>query len=109
MMPGDRDVAITAIVHAPDGVRFVATGVSRERVAARVASYVRERCDDVLWAEASREVHAMLAVGNLDAAITAYFRCVGERWDDERLDLFIAEREGARWTSEDSSLIDARR
>jgi hypothetical protein len=101
-MPDVGGMAMTAIVHTPDGVRFVATGASREAVAARVAGYVRERCDDVLWADAASEERTMLALGNLDAAITAYFGRVGERWDDERLELFTGERDGARWTPEDS-------
>lgn len=109
MISNDEVVIITAIVHTPDGVRFVATGLSREAVAARIASYVRERYDDVLSADAAREVHIMLAVGNVDAAITAYFERVGERWEEEHLELFTGERNGIRWTSEEPELFNARR
>lgn len=113
MMLSDGLVNIIAIVHTSDGVRFVATGPSRQAVAARIASYVRERCDDVLYADAASEVRTMLALGNIDAAITAYFERVGERWEDEHLELFTGERNGARWTSEKRMLqepmvIDAR-
>jgi hypothetical protein len=107
--PQEGVVTITAIVHAPDGVRFVATGVSRDAVATRIAAYVRERCEHVLCADAASEVHTLLALGNIDSAITAYFERVGERWEDERLELFTGERNGARWTSQEPMLIDARR
>lgn len=109
MMSNDLLVTITAIVHTPDGVRFVATGVSREAVAARIASYVRERYEDVLSADAAGEVHMMLAVGNIDAAITAYFERVGERWEEEHLELFTGERNRVRWTSEEPVLFNAGR
>ena len=107
-MTNDGVVTLTAIVHTPDGVRFVATGLSREAVAARIASYVRERCNDVLSADTAGEVHMLLAVGNVDAAITAYFERVGERWEEEHLDLFTGERDGARWKSEEPMLCNAR-
>jgi hypothetical protein len=109
MMPADGVLAITAIVHTPDGVRFVTTGTSREAVTARIAEYVRERSDGVLPADAAREVGTMLALGNIDAAITLYFERVGERWDDERLELVTGERHVAGWTSAEPMVTDARR
>jgi hypothetical protein len=108
-MIGSSGMAIIAVVHALDGVRFATTGGSREAVMIRLARYVRERCDDVLSADAGGRVRALLAVGNLTAAIAVYFERVGERWDDERLELFTAEGDGIRWTSDDEILSDARR
>jgi hypothetical protein len=100
-------VAIMAIVHAADGVRCVATGVSSEAVASRVAEYVRERCDDVLWPDAASVVHAMLAGGNLDAAISLYFDRVGERWDEERLELVAVPEGRAGWTFDEERMAGA--
>ena len=90
-----RVAAVTAIVHSADGVRFVTTGVCPDAVASRLADYVRERCDDVLWPDAASQVRAMLDVGNSYAAITLYFERVGERWDDERLELVTVEHDRA--------------
>ena len=99
--------AITAIVHSADGVRFVTTATSADAVVSRLADYVRERCDHVLWADTAREVRALLGIGNLDAAITLYFERVGDRWDDERLELATLERERPRWFYHEEMLADA--
>jgi len=109
MRQDDGVLAITAIVYTPGDVRFVTTGMSRQAVAARLAEYVRQRSDDVLWPDAASEVHTMLALGNIDAAITVYFERVGERWDHERLELVAGERNVGCWTSEEPMVIDARR
>ena len=77
----------TAIVHAADGVRFVATASSMDALFDRLAAYVRARCDDVLWTDAAQEVGALLDEGNVHAAVRRYFERTGERWDDERLEL----------------------
>jgi hypothetical protein len=103
-----RVAAMTAIVHSADGVRFVTSGVCPEAVVSRLADYVRERCDHVLWADAASRVRAMLDVGNLYAAITLYFERVGERWDDERLELVTVEHDRARWASHEEMMADAR-
>jgi hypothetical protein len=76
---------MTAIVHAADGVRLVTTAESREILFARLAEYVRERCDDMLWSDAAAQVRALLVAGDLHAAITLYFARTGERWDEEIL------------------------
>jgi hypothetical protein len=78
---------VMAVVHTADGVRCVAAGANAATVASGVAEYVRQRCDDVLWPDAARQVHAMLDAGDLYAAISHYFDRTGERWDEERLEL----------------------
>lgn len=96
MIGGVRRVtAITAIVHSADGIRFMTADIDREAVVARVAEYIRGRCDDVLWADAASQVRRMLNDGDLDAAIALYFGRVGERWDMERLELEPVEFDGA--------------
>jgi hypothetical protein len=82
----------TAVVHAADGVRFVATAARPDALFARLAEYIRGRCDDVLWADASRQVRTLLDDGDPHAAITLYFARTGERWDQERLDLVTDAR-----------------
>jgi hypothetical protein len=103
-----RAAAITAIVHSADGVRFVTTGAGAEAVVSRLADYVGQRCDDVLWADAASQVRAMLDVGNLYGAITLYFERVGERWDDEHLELVGVEHDRTHWTSHEEMMADAR-
>ena len=100
--------AITAIVHSADGIRFVTTGVSSDTVMSRLADYVRDRCDDVLWADAASEVRAMLSIGDLNAAVRLYFERVGERWDDERLELATVGHDRARWFYHEEMMADAR-
>jgi hypothetical protein len=100
--------AVTAIVHCADGVRFVTTGVSPDAVVSRLAEYVRQRYDHVLWPDAASRVRAMLDVGNLYAAIALYFERVGERWDVERLELVTVGHERRRWTSDEEMLAHAR-
>lgn len=92
----------TAIVHTADGVCFVASAAWPDVLFARLADYVRGRCDDVLWPDAARRVRTLLDGGHLPAAITLYFAHTGERWDQERLDLVTVE-DGEYW------MPDARR
>jgi hypothetical protein len=77
----------SAKVHAADGVRFAATAESPKLLTTQLEAYVRERCDDVLWPQDARQVQAYLEADNPDAAISLYFARVGDRWDDERLEL----------------------
>lgn len=91
----DGGTAITAIVRSADGVRLVTTAGCSAAVVSRLADYVRERCDDVLWSDAASRVRAMLDVGNPYSAIMLYFDRVGERWDDEHLELVTVEHDGA--------------
>lgn len=96
-----------AVVHSPDGIRFVTTGRSRDAVVARLAVYVRDRCPDMLSPAAGHRVGDLLATGQLHAAVRMYFAHVGERWDDEFLALFRAERDGDSWTPDDGSSLHA--
>lgn len=109
MMPDGGVVTITAIVYSADGIRFLASGMSHEAVAGRIAEYVRDRCDDVLLADAASEVHTMFELGNIDGAIATYFKRVGERWEEEHLELFTDARNGTTWLVNGGMLIDARR
>lgn len=78
---------LTAVVHAADGIRFVAIATCSAHLATQIVEYIRTRCDDVLWPPAAREVRALMAGGKLYAAIALYFAQVGDRWDEERLEL----------------------
>jgi hypothetical protein len=101
-------VTSTAIVHTADGVRFVASAAGPDVLFARLADYVRGRCDDVLWPDAARRVRTLLDGGHLSAAITLYFARTGERWDRERLDL-VTVQEGEYWIPDGERMADARR
>jgi hypothetical protein len=74
-----------AVVHTPDGVRFVAAALTRSALTAHLAEYVRHRAPDQLWPDAARAIHDRLAAGALDQAVASYFAAVGERWDAEHL------------------------
>jgi len=77
----------TATVLAADGARFAASASSAAALEERVASYIQERCDDVLWPADAADVHSLIDSGRFDAAIAAYFANVGQRWDAEWLEL----------------------
>jgi hypothetical protein len=74
-----------AVVHAPDGIRLAAMADSRAELVRRLAEYVRRRATHVLHAEHARHVRALLARGELEVAVEAYFRLVGGRWEEEWL------------------------
>jgi len=99
----------TAIVHDLDGVRFLATAPCEEILLARLAEYVRGRCDDVLWADAAREVRRSLDEGDLGAGIALYFDRTGERWDRERLALLTAPEATCGPLDDEERAFDARR
>jgi hypothetical protein len=80
-----RAELFVAVVHAADGVRLVATAVSRAEIVRRLAEYVRRRAVHVLRADHARHVRELLARGELEGAIEVYFGLVGERWDEEWL------------------------
>jgi hypothetical protein len=82
-----QETTYTAIVHAADGVLFVASAHSRAQLTAQIVSYIRERCDYVLWPAVSDKVRALIDDDEPDAAITMYFARAGERWDEECLEL----------------------
>ncbi len=83
----DTGRLVTAVVHAADGVRFVASAPSSAALANEVAGYVASRCDDSLWPSVAAQVREFIEDGNPDAAIATYFANVGQRWDHERLEL----------------------
>ena len=83
----ERQTPLTAIVHAADGIRFVASANCPADVANQVGGYIRARCDFALWPSVAAEVKALLDDDHPYAAIALYFDRVGERWDDERLDI----------------------
>lgn len=107
-MTAINSASTTAIVHAADGVRFVATAACTDILFAGLAEYVRGRCDEVLWADAAKQVRTLLDDGNLRAAITLYFARTGERWDQERLDL-VTVGDGEYWIADQEPMADARR
>ena len=86
--PTDRRARVEtflAVVHAADGVRFAAAADSRAELVRHLAEYVARRAAHVLHAEHARYVRGLLARGELEAAVEAYFGLVGGRWDDEWL------------------------
>jgi hypothetical protein len=83
----DTGLSFTATIRASDGVRFTATSATRELLMREIAAYVVSRCDYVLWAADACRVHAFIDTGEPDAAINLYFARVGERWDEERLEI----------------------
>jgi len=89
MIAADRSTIVTVVVHAPEGVRFVATGQSPHQVTTALEEYVLQRCDDVLWPSAARRVRELAEAREPDAAIAAYFASVGSRWDEEELAIHV--------------------
>jgi hypothetical protein len=77
----------TAVVRSPDGVRFVATASDTAGRSASLVEYIRQRCDYTLWPDDALRVRAMIDDQDADGAIAAYFGSVGQRWDEERLEL----------------------
>jgi hypothetical protein len=88
----DTSTVLAAVVRAADGVRFVAEGQGADEVAAALVSYVRRRCDDVLWPSVAPRVRALLEARRYAAAIAAYFENVGSRWDAEWLEICLISR-----------------
>ena len=84
-------VPFNAVVQAPDGVLFEAGADSEQDLLTQVAEYVRTRCAAVLWPDDARRVWGLLERGKPLAAITLYFDCVGDRWDEEWLELSRSE------------------
>jgi hypothetical protein len=85
--PPTHESRYTAVVHASDGVRFLAAARRPDELAARVADYVSERCDDALWPSDARRVHQLIDQRCPYAAIALYFSNIGNRWDVEHLEL----------------------
>ena len=79
--------ASRAVVRAADGIRLTISSDHPEKIAQELADYVSERCDDVLWPNDASQVRALLEDRNLVEAVTLYFDRVGDRWDEEELEL----------------------
>jgi hypothetical protein len=80
---------IAALVRAPDGVRFAATGGWASDVVPALVHYVAHRCENVLWPSAASEVRLLIDAGRPSRAIAVYFEHVGARWDEECLELYV--------------------
>jgi hypothetical protein len=85
--PASQEDLFSAVVHAADGVRFAASARRAEELAAQVVGYIEDRCDEVLWPKVARRVRDLIAGRRHYAAIALYFAQVGDRWDEERLEL----------------------
>lgn len=87
MIAATSQTRYTAEVRAPDGVRFSATAHCPDTLSSLIVDYIGERCDHVLWPHDAREVRALIGQNRRDAAIALYFERVGQRWDEESLEL----------------------
>ena len=74
-----------AVVHAADGVRFLAVTDSRRELVHQLAEYARQRANHALRPDHARHLRGLLARGELEAAVEVYFGLVGKRWDEEWL------------------------
>jgi hypothetical protein len=81
----EKATVFVSVVWAIDGPRFVAVATAEENCLAQIARYVAEQAQWQLWPPTASRVTALLGEGDQAGAVTEYFRCVGERWDAERL------------------------
>jgi len=81
----DPPTVYAAVVHAPDGVRFLEVCASRAALTARLVDYVRRCAGERLWPDDAAHIERLVAVGMWDAAVDEYFACVSARWDEECL------------------------
>jgi hypothetical protein len=80
----DRTLFV-GVVHSVDGVRLIVAADTRRTLVEELAEYVREHGDHALRPHHARHVRGLLARGELEAAVEAYFALVGTRWDEEWL------------------------
>jgi len=73
------------VVHADDGVRFMAAATSRRELVNRLADHVRRWGGYLLRPDHARHVRTLLLRGESEAAVELYFGLVGKRWDKEWL------------------------
>lgn len=90
-MTGETTLMV-ALVHATDGVRFVAAGQHADQVADSLVDYLRPRCNDALSPAEALRVLALIEAGDTYTAIGEYFGHVGSRWDEERLEIHVVGR-----------------
>ena len=87
MIAATTQTRYTAQVRAPDGVRFSATADCPDTLSSLLVDYIDERYEHVLWPHDALEVRALISQNRRDAAIALYFERVGQRWDEESLEL----------------------
>ena len=83
--PTAEQTLFVAVVHAVDGIRFVAAEPTRRELVKRLSEYVRRHGDHVLQPDHARHLRGLLARRELEAAVELYFGLVGGRWDEEWL------------------------
>ena len=88
--PGEGRVYV-GVVHAADGVRFVAAGASRAALGVRLAEYVQRQAFARLESHDAVSLHRLLERGETEAAIERYFASVAKRWDEEWLYTDVVE------------------
>lgn len=86
-MPTTVDASYTAIVRAADGVRLSISAESEEARRRALVEYIRERYEHTLWDDQAQVIARLLEAGREDDAITSYFAMVGQRWDEESVEL----------------------
>jgi hypothetical protein len=82
---GHGSSSFIAAVCATDGILFAAAAESYEACLGRIAEYVRCRVDTQLWPMHATRVRGLLDDGHTGVAVSLYFECVGQRWDEEWL------------------------
>lgn len=87
-----------AVVLGPEGVRAVSAADSEHRLLEKLADYVRENAEMLLWPADARTVLSRLAAGQFREAIQHYFMTVGGRWDREVLETFAVTPD-ERWAA----------
>ena len=90
MQESKRRPLQVAVIHAADGVRFVAAGTSRRALTEQLADYVWQRAEQQLYPVEAARVAQALNCGDLDLAIDIYFSSELQRWDAEQLHFEIA-------------------
>jgi hypothetical protein len=83
--PGSPATWWIGIVHAADGIRFIALGPTREVMVRRLADYVREHAPHHLGPENAGRIAGLLSGGAWEVAVGLYFATVGSQWDEEWL------------------------
>ena len=75
----------TAVVHAADGVLFVAAAHTHDALMGDVVAWVVPRVADRLWLADAARVRGLIAENRLAEAVALCFARVGSRWDVEWL------------------------
>jgi hypothetical protein len=90
-MPFESSMVYGAVVTSNGAVRLVVSAPTAAQRAAELLAYVLEWGDYTLWPADGAHVRSLADARLPDAAVAAYFACVGDRWDEERLDLWQHE------------------